>query len=350
MERERSSHSLFGFLYAESFPLTIIVDAGHTVKRSGITQAKIAGRETKMIVLSEDLPRLTDSPSARSLKAVTNAAQIVGCHVYHIPQEEVCPSAEDALAYVPVQKVETPGAWVGYIPSADWYAALYATALRKGIRLLNTPDEHLDAQEFDRAYARLGDLTPTSVIVTDVAQCAQSVERLGLPVFVKGAVQSRKSRGWKACVAETLEELEKLCAELLLLENRSRGRVVVRQLARLRASRISAQGFPFGREYRVFLYNERVLAWGYYWEGDDPLKPLSREERRAVLQLAQEAARRVGTPFLAVDIGQKEDGGWIVIETGDAQFSGVSQTPLLSLWNAIRNVASIPEEQEEETE
>ena len=182
----------------------------------------------------------------------------------------------------------------------------------------------------------LRELTPHSVVITQVEECAQAVEQLGLPVFVKGAIQSRKAQGWKACVAETRAELETLCAQLLELKNRSRGRVVVRQLAKLRASRISAQGFPFGREYRVFLYKGRVIGWGYYWEGDDPLKSLSRDEETLVLRLAREAARRVGTPFLAVDIGQKEDGAWIVIETGDAQFSGVSQTPLLALWNAIR--------------
>ena len=302
-----------------------------------------------MIVLSEDSPRLPDSQSARSLHAVTNAAQIVGCGVYYIPQEEVCPSAQDALAYVPVQDVETSAVWVGYIPSPDWYAAIYTAALRKRIRLLNTLEQHLDAQEFDRAYVHLQELTPRSAIITGVEQCAAVVEQLGLPVFVKGAVQSRKARGWKACVAETQAELQALCASLLELENRSRGRVVVRQLAKLRASRVSAQGFPFGREYRVFLHKARVLGWGYYWEGDDPLKPLSKSEEVKVLDLAREAARRVGTPFIAVDVGQKEDGDWIVIETGDAQFSGVSQTPLLVLWNAIRNIGAAGEAEEEET-
>ena len=108
-----------------------------------------------MIVLSEDSPRLQESQSARSLKTMTRAAQIVGCHIYYIPQEEVCPNAEDALAYVPVQEVETPAVWIGYIPSPIWYEAMYAAALRRQIRLLNTLEEHLNAQEFDRVYVRL---------------------------------------------------------------------------------------------------------------------------------------------------------------------------------------------------
>jgi len=291
-----------------------------------------------MIVLSEDSPRLPPSPSAHSIKAATEAARLTDCRIYYIPQEEVCDSAANALSYVPVQTEETLGVWVGYIPTAEWYAAIYAEALSKRIRLLNSPVEHLDAQEFDRAYARLQDFTPSSVIITRPEECAQAVAQLGLPVFVKGAIQSRKARGWKACVAETLEELERLCAQLLELDTRSRGRVVVRQLVKLRHHRISAQGFPFGREYRVFLYRDTILGFGYYWEGDDPLKPLLPHEQTVVLAMAKEAARRVGSPFLAVDIGQTEANDWIVIETGDAQFSGVSQIPMLALWHAISSI------------
>ncbi len=88
----------------------------------------------------------------------------------------------------------------------------------------------------------------------------------------------------------------------------------------------------------MILYSLHVLGYGYYWEGDDPLKTLSPQEERFVLELSVMAARRIGTPFIAVDVGQLEDGNWIVIETGDAQFSGVSQTPLLPLWNAISRI------------
>jgi hypothetical protein len=107
-------------------------------------------------------------------------------------------------------------------------------------------------------------------------------------------------------------------------------------LVRLRHSRTSPEGFPFGREYRVFVYRETVLTWGYYWEGEDPLRTLSSAEEAEVLQLAREASRRVGVPYLAVDVGQCEDGRWLVIETGDAQFSGITQASPFALWNHLR--------------
>ncbi len=290
-----------------------------------------------MIVLSEASDRLTPSPSARDIQSYTEAAHLTDCRVYSIPQDfRLCETAENALFHIPEQERETPGVWIGYIPTPEHYEAIYKAALDKRIQLLNSPDQHLTVQEFDRAYPHLEGLTPVSVTVSDATDCAAAVKSLGLPVFVKGAVQSRKARGWKACVAETLPELEALTRQMLSLAGRSRGRVIVRRLVRLRHSRASAEGFPFGREYRVFLYQGQVLGFGYYWEGDDPLQTLIPDEKRQVLALAQEAAWRLNVPYLAVDVGQTEAGEWIVIETGDAQFSGISQTPLLPLWNALR--------------
>lgn len=91
-----------------------------------------------------------------------------------------------------------------------------------------------------------------------------------------------------------------------------------------------------GREFRFFVLHGELLAGGYYWEGDDPLARLTPDEEHTVHALVREAAQRVGTPYLTVDIGQDEDSRWWVIETGDAQFSGLSQTPRLTLWNQLR--------------
>jgi hypothetical protein len=292
-----------------------------------------------MIVLSEASSYLEPTPSARELQAATEAAKLTGCRVYYIPQSfDDLENPADAFAHIPVQEQDVLGVWNGYIPTPEHYATVYQQALEKRIHLLNTPEEHLRAQEFDRAYVRLEGLTPKSVIVTDPGQCEEAVRSVGLPVFVKGAVQSRKARGWKACVAQSLEEVRLLTSQYLSLEGRTRGRVVIRELVPIRYVNKTALGFPIGREYRVFLYRSEILGHGYYWEGDDPLSALSKEENKAVLDLATEAARRLDVPYVSMDIGQLEDGQWIVIESGDAQFSSVSLIPLLPLWHRISQI------------
>jgi len=44
------------------------------------------------------------------------------------------------------------------------------------------------------------------------------------------------------------------------------------------------------------------------------------------------------TPFVSVDIGQLESGEWIVIESGDAQFSSISRIQILTLWHRISQI------------
>lgn len=293
-----------------------------------------------MIVLAESVENLPPSASNRDLKANIEAARYAGADVYTIPPDfTLCETAENALWQVPGQKAATPGIWIGYIPDYERYQAIYNAAQAKNISLLNTPEQHRRAQEFDAAYPFLEGITPRSITVNALVDCKRAGSNVGYPVFVKGAVQSRKARGWKACVAENEDELLALCSTLFELEQRSRGRVVIRELVKLRHIR-EHNGFPLGREYRVFLLNGNVIAKGYYWEGEDELSALSPAECDAIELLAQEAAKRLNVTYLSIDIGQTEDGDWIVIETGDPQFSGLSQINPLELWARLRNTLS----------
>lgn len=298
-----------------------------------------------MIVLAEEVERLAPSASARDIAASTEAARLAGATVYTMPADFAdCDTAENALHHVPKQGEPTPAFWIGYIPDPERYEAIYAAARAKNIVLANTPDQHLNAQEFDRAYPKLANLTARSVMVSsaDMAILAAGVKSVGgFPVFVKGAVQSRKSKGWKACVAESPDDLAALVVALLDLSNRSRGRVIVRELLPLRIAGHAPNGFPMGREFRVFVYDGVVVGTGYYWEtASDGLDKLTPGEVRSIHTLAVEAADRVGTHYTAVDIGQLTDGTWRVIETGDAQFSGLSRVPKIALWNALGGMHS----------
>lgn len=292
-----------------------------------------------LIVLSEADAVPPTSINGRELRAQSEAARLFGWRVVPIPLDfSVCETAEAALAYAPTCDPPALGLWVGFIPPFERYTAIYEAAAAHGIRLLNTPAEHQMAMEFDRAYPHLEGLTPESATATTTEEAIAVAERLGFPVFLKGAVKSNKEQGWAACVAEDAARVERIVSPLLTHNGRSRGRVIVRRLARLRQSGAAPGGFPLGREYRVFLYRQHVLAQGYYWdEHADPF-PLTSEDAGAMRHVAVEAARRVGTPFLAVDVAQTVNGEWLVIEVGDAQFSGLSHVPVLELWAALQRV------------
>jgi len=292
-----------------------------------------------VVVLSEASFTDRSSINERELTAITDAAHLFGCRVYPLPPNfDLCETAENAFAYVPTFDALQLGIWVGYIPTPERYTAIYQAALTRNIRLVNTPNQYQTAMEFDRFYPRLGDLTPKSRIVTAPGQLATAASELGFPLFVKGTVKSNKEQGWNACVAQNMPELMAITDRLFAQEHRSRGRVILRTLVRLRTIATDYQAFPLGREYRVFVYEKRVLACGFYWdEYADNIK-LTAAEEQVIQTLALEAASRVGTPFIAVDIGQLESGEWIVIEVGDGQFSGLSQVSVLELWGQLKDL------------
>ncbi|MDZ8189694.1 MAG: ATP-grasp domain-containing protein [Nostoc sp. ChiSLP02] len=294
-----------------------------------------------MIVLSEAIEQIERSASANENRLMTEAAQLLGCKVYHIPRDfERCGTAENALWHIPNYPQETAAIWIGYIPEFERYEAIYQAALAKGIKLINTPLEHKTALEFDLFYPLLKGLTPESLVITSTNQCIEAGELLGFPVFVKGVVQSRKMQGWKSCRANNQEELLRLTQGLLKLKDYSRGRVIVRKLVNLFHKRLAFNGFPMGREFRCFIYNQQILEYGYYWDGKDNLSKLSKEEEKQVLSLAVLASQQLKVPYIAIDIGQLESGEWIVIETADAQFAGLCQIPALELWNKLKDISS----------
>jgi glutathione synthase/RimK-type ligase-like ATP-grasp enzyme len=292
---------------------------------------------TAPMLFADALESLPPSASKRDQQATITAAGLMGFTVYTIPPNFAeSDGADNALWHLPEFDTPVSAFWAGYIPTLERYNDLYQAAKSRNIFLPNTPEEHQRIQEFDHGYAFLQGITPKTAFVRSESECAAAIEAVGLPVFVKGAVQSRKSRGWKACVAQTEAGLKALVRVLLELDGRSRGRVMVRELVELRHVRYAAGDFPVGREYRVFLWQNNIVGMGYYWDDNDELSPLTPTEEVLVRQLAQTASSRLQVPFVAVDIGQKTDGEWIVIETGDPQFSGLSQINVLSLWNNLK--------------
>ncbi len=287
--------------------------------------------QVDMIAFTEAYSRDSGEAGQQALRKATEAAALQGWRVVAIPSEfgeDV--SAADALDTLPHFPNIQPAIWIGYIPTPERYLALQNAALDKNIHLLNDLDAHLLSQEFDRYFPFLEGLTPKSLVLRSAEEADAAAEWLGFPIFVRGTVQSRKYKGLAACLAQDLAEFQVLAAKLLETEDRSRGRVIARQFIPLRHVQ-QFQGFPQGREYRVFLLDGQVVSLGYYWENQDPLSRLSPAEEAVVRNLAVQAAQKIAARWVAIDIGQAETGAWWVIEMGDAQFSGFGQISALQL-------------------
>lgn len=303
-----------------------------------------------MIVLTEYNRRVHPiTPSVLDLRMHTETARTLGCPVYELlpderdedgnrlgTPEEICqaaPSFSGATALPPVL-----AAWIGFIPTEDRYEMLAQKASERNIRLLNTPDQHFRAMQLHLAYPFIKPFTPATAFITGVDGLDRAVSEVGgYPIFIKGDVQSMKSFGPAMCFANTAEVAKDIIKVLAKRKARTLGTIAIRAKADLRHSRESTNGFPLGREYRVFLYNHKVLSLGYYWDADDPLKELSGSERSEVIDLATRVSKSMAVPYICVDVGQLSDGSWCCIETGDPQVAGLSQNKPLELWSALKD-------------
>ncbi len=112
-----------------------------------------------MIVLAETADDSVPVTSCQALETSAAIAQLLGFTVY--PIASLNGHTDTVLNHISPQPPNTPGVLLSYPLSRDRYHALYAEALGKGIRLLNTPAEYRRVQEFD--YSQLGSLTPKSM-------------------------------------------------------------------------------------------------------------------------------------------------------------------------------------------
>jgi len=285
-----------------------------------------------MIVFSE----ASTSPRhhlATQISRLTEEAKQNDIKVCYIPEDfDTCTAAE-ALEWCPYFDTPTPGFFLGYIPTPGRYEQLYEAALEHNVRLINSPDESDRTMDFERFYPLITDLTPESWVVKRKQDLKPDFP---FPLFVKGAIKSRKEHGWKACVAENKKELKEKCAELWRYKYTARNKAVLRRIIDLKHTEKTPAGFPLGREFRVILYNNEVVGYSYYWS-DFASDKLTQEEERQVTNLARLASIRIGAPLVTIDVGQDTDDKWWVIEAGDPQFCALTHVHSHLFWQYLKN-------------
>lgn len=202
------------------------------------------------------------------------------------------------------------GYLLGELAPPARYERIHDAARAANVTLLNDLSQHLDATELHRTIGRLEGLTAKTRVLTSAADVDAVLPQLPPPLFVKSTNASRKSQGWKACVAESAAEVKTLAASL-------NAPILLRELLPLRRTGGTWEGFPVAREYRLFVLDADIVGAGFTWPGGDPFGVLTEREDREMRALAHEVAARTRVPWLCVDVGQLESGEWKLIETGD---------------------------------
>lgn len=215
----------------------------------------------------------------------------------------------------------------------DDYAGEHAALLEAGIALVNTPEEHVRAATLGGFLPRLHDLSPRTVIFDGRPSLDDVEAALGWPVFVKGERQTSRHRR-ELSIARSRDDLARILQRWDEEPILRWQKVACRELLALRpVGTGDPDKVPPSFELRCFFFRGALVGFGRYWK--DERYDCTEAERAAATALATEAARRMDVPFLVVDVAQRTDGRWVVIECNDAQESGFAGVSPFALFSAL---------------
>lgn len=230
-----------------------------------------------------------------------------------------------ALRYVKAASNKELAIYRGWMLTPQQYESLYNGLLSKNIQLINSPAEYQHCHYLPASYAKIAANTPLSHWTTDLSDA--SLKQLAAPfgnspILVKDYVKSEKHHWEEACFipnASDFDHVKKVVSTFVELRGEALNEgIVFRQFEALEfLTDHSQSGMPLTKEYRLFFANHQLVSIFNYWdEGHyDTAKPN--------LDVFKEIALTIESNFFTMDIAQKKDGNWIIIELGDGQVAGL---------------------------
>lgn len=217
---------------------------------------------------------------------------------------------ENARTLTPTPEVGETVFYRGWMMTPQEYAELAQRVIQVGARMFTTPEQYVAAHYLPNWYPLIPDLTPETVCFTELEGIQDKLKKLGWDgFFVKDFVKSLKtSLGSRL---EHADAIDVLMAEMEKFRGRIEGGLCVRRL----------EDFRPETEQRFF-----VLS-------GVPHSPIGE----AVPELVRLVAEKVHLPFYSVDIIQRTDGVWRVVEIGDGQVSdliGWDTETFVNVWKA----------------
>jgi hypothetical protein len=236
--------------------------------------------------------------------------------------------ADRAVRRVTTATEPTLGVFRGWMMRPELYGALYVALEARGVRLVNDPDAYALCHHLPNWYPVLERWTPKSVwlrIDGDVSADELAAALLpfdGGPVIVKDFVKSQKHHWDEACFIPSSADLanaERVVRSFLELQGPDVNEgLVFREFEQfVPLTSHSRSGMPLTREYRLFFLDGDPILTSEYWEEGEyegPGPPL--DELRAV-------AARISSRFFTMDVAQRRDGRWRIVELGDGQVAGL---------------------------
>lgn len=259
------------------------------------------------------------------------AAQAVGWRLSLIDYESLqMGNGVRAAKRVAAREVPVSAVYRGWMLKPHQYEAAYDALQARGLQLINTPEAYQHCHYLPESYPVIEAYTPRSVWVPHddtftMEKVYDAVKSFGnAPIVVKDYVKSQKHYWHEAFfipnAADSIE-VNRVVGRFLELQGSDLNvGLVFREFVEfVPLTTHSQSGMPLTKEYRVFVLDGRPLFVTRYWtEGDYQDEALPLDDFEPVM-------RAVNSRFFTMDIAQRTDGSWMIVELGDAQVAGLPE-------------------------
>lgn len=238
---------------------------------------------------------------------------------YFTVYEQRCAIPEDSLVF-------------GRYSVLPYYKELEKDLLLRNCRLANTYEQHRWIADFEY-YQDLQEYTPESWDDTNFYRCQHPG-----PFVVKGKTNSRKHNWNTHMFAKDKRAAIDIASELIKDSMIGCQGIIYRKFVPLKVLGQGINGLPYANEWRCFYYKGERISYGYYWSISDNI-PTTMD--LGGLEFADEVAKKAAefVDFFVLDVAEKEEGGWTLIEVNDAQCSGISENDPYILYHKLKHVA-----------
>jgi len=259
------------------------------------------------------------------------AAQWLGCKTALISFEElIAGNMKRALQYIPNFETKQKGIYRGWMLTPKYYKKLYNGLIQKNIELINSPNQYQHCHYFPESYEFIKNRTPTSnwstaIDPTSDRAIIELTQNFGnTPIIVKDYVKSEKHHWKDACYipdASDTQNVLRITKKFIELRGEAFNEgLVFRQFEELEyLVDHSRSGMPLTKEFRIFFGDKKVVSVFDYWDEGD--YGATKPELDSFIQIAQ----KIDSHFFTMDIAQKKNGEWIIMELGDGQVAGLPE-------------------------
>lgn len=246
-------------------------------------------------------------------------------------KEEVTSIKKHFPAFALRTQVQKNDLVIARYSALPYYLELEQDLKNLGAKLINSYSEHQFIASFDY-YQYVSEFTPKSWNEHEFFHCDYPG-----PFVVKGSTNSKKFNWNTMMFAPTKQDALTISSELLKDSMIGQQSIIYRQYVPLKTFEIGLNDLPFTNEWRFFFYKNELLTHAYYWSIAD--KPELANITKGGIDFAKMIAGIVSehVNFFVLDIAEKADGEWILIEVNDGQQSGLSENnPDVLYWNLAK--------------